>query len=157
MIRRPPRSTLFPYTTLFRSHRDVDFWQTRGQTDVAFVFQNENGAGFSNAKVDTANSNVSGSEALAQDPTGDAGQPVNIICRLNTQLGSEQLGNLFFRFVNCWSNDVRRRFTCELDDVFAEVSFYYFDSLVFQRCIKMNLFGHHALALDDLPGAALDR
>src|SRR2546425_4974383 len=23
MIRRPPRSTLFPYTTLFRSHRDA--------------------------------------------------------------------------------------------------------------------------------------
>src|ERR1019366_10124044 len=26
MIRRPPRSTLFPYTTLFRSS-DVPFWQ----------------------------------------------------------------------------------------------------------------------------------
>src|SRR5258708_18405453 len=24
MIRRPPRSTLFPYTTLFRSHQDFD-------------------------------------------------------------------------------------------------------------------------------------
>src|SRR2546427_12573266 len=24
MIRRPPRSTLFPYTTLFRSHRRAD-------------------------------------------------------------------------------------------------------------------------------------
>src|SRR5256885_5362727 len=24
MIRRPPRSTLFPYTTLFRSHCEVD-------------------------------------------------------------------------------------------------------------------------------------
>src|SRR5256885_9216851 len=24
MIRRPPRSTLFPYTTLFRSHRAVE-------------------------------------------------------------------------------------------------------------------------------------
>src|SRR5256885_4350253 len=24
MIRRPPRSTLFPYTTLFRSQRDID-------------------------------------------------------------------------------------------------------------------------------------
>src|SRR2546427_2418324 len=24
MIRRPPRSTLFPYTTLFRSHRVLD-------------------------------------------------------------------------------------------------------------------------------------
>src|SRR5437870_9647184 len=27
MIRRPPRSTLFPYTTLFRSH--VDTWRLR--------------------------------------------------------------------------------------------------------------------------------
>src|SRR3712207_8925020 len=24
MIRRPPRSTLFPYTTLFRSHRNIE-------------------------------------------------------------------------------------------------------------------------------------
>src|SRR5438034_7906723 len=24
MLRRPPRSTLFPYTTLFRSHADVE-------------------------------------------------------------------------------------------------------------------------------------
>src|SRR2546422_6364923 len=35
MIRRPPRSTLFPYTTLFRSrtevHCDVDDWQTEGR------------------------------------------------------------------------------------------------------------------------------
>src|SRR2546426_12441441 len=26
MIRRPPRSTLFPYTTLFRSVQDVPLW-----------------------------------------------------------------------------------------------------------------------------------
>src|SRR3712207_9021324 len=32
MIRRPPRSTLFPYTTLFRSYtvkKDISFWQTQ--------------------------------------------------------------------------------------------------------------------------------
>src|SRR5688572_31537793 len=29
MIRRPPRSTLFPYTTLFRSWGDPDFQGTR--------------------------------------------------------------------------------------------------------------------------------
>src|SRR2546426_7008829 len=32
MIRRPPRSTLFPYTTLFRSHepaREMTLWGTR--------------------------------------------------------------------------------------------------------------------------------
>src|SRR2546430_7354498 len=31
MIRRPPRSTLFPYTTLFRSHREHDQRQRRGR------------------------------------------------------------------------------------------------------------------------------
>src|SRR5256885_12336660 len=28
MIRRPPRSTLFPYTTLFRSH--IKLWKNKG-------------------------------------------------------------------------------------------------------------------------------
>src|SRR2546425_8499670 len=42
MIRRPPRSTLFPYTTLFRSHDDVGrngrhFMQLRTQMAEADV------------------------------------------------------------------------------------------------------------------------
>src|SRR2546430_13189306 len=36
MIRRPPRSTLFPYTTLFRSHRGVVDLQRIGAEIVAF-------------------------------------------------------------------------------------------------------------------------
>src|SRR3712207_7559059 len=35
MIRRPPRSTLFPYTTLFRSRRDVGGHRLRGQRQRA--------------------------------------------------------------------------------------------------------------------------
>src|SRR2546430_7928735 len=35
MIRRPPRSTLFPYTTLFRSHIEYDFPVNRGSLAVA--------------------------------------------------------------------------------------------------------------------------
>src|SRR5258708_27133002 len=31
MIRRPPRSTLFPYTTLFRSHRAQRGWRPEGR------------------------------------------------------------------------------------------------------------------------------
>src|SRR5260370_10065598 len=31
MIRRPPRSTLFPYTTLFRSHDVLEKHEGRGQ------------------------------------------------------------------------------------------------------------------------------
>src|SRR3712207_7307695 len=38
MIRRPPRSTLFPYTTLFRSVADREVAQTLGiDTDRVFV------------------------------------------------------------------------------------------------------------------------
>src|SRR2546422_7503782 len=32
MIRRPPRSTLFPYTTLFRSLRALELWRAGGPT-----------------------------------------------------------------------------------------------------------------------------
>src|SRR5258708_19244221 len=32
MIRRPPRSTLFPYTTLFRSRLDFLFWPSTSST-----------------------------------------------------------------------------------------------------------------------------
>src|SRR5689334_23951589 len=35
MIRRPPRSTLFPYTTLFRSLRSSDSERTRSDGDAA--------------------------------------------------------------------------------------------------------------------------
>src|SRR3712207_7436245 len=36
MIRRPPRSTLFPYTTLFRSQAELVGWMTRrGKVSLA--------------------------------------------------------------------------------------------------------------------------
>src|SRR3712207_8989816 len=46
MIRRPPRSTLFPYTTLFRSYGAEDtlkMWPSirRGEEKNIFVFQEE--------------------------------------------------------------------------------------------------------------------
>src|SRR5436309_8883644 len=38
MIRRPPRSTLFPYTTLFRSHRSRGApWRRRPRSAAAAV------------------------------------------------------------------------------------------------------------------------
>src|SRR5690625_6372054 len=35
LIRRPPRSTLFPYTTLFRSR--IEYWALEYDTQVEFV------------------------------------------------------------------------------------------------------------------------
>src|SRR5258708_28415014 len=39
MIRRPPRSTLFPYTTLFRSFPDVDTFHLGGGTGLQPVLK----------------------------------------------------------------------------------------------------------------------
>src|SRR5256885_10557820 len=47
MIRRPPRSTLFPYTTLFRSHAVTEFKdpqpQLRGVTHQFVTYQRKDG------------------------------------------------------------------------------------------------------------------
>src|SRR3989442_5830461 len=41
MIRRPPRSTLFPYTTLFRSHRIWHLAWRLGNCHVVFTVPSE--------------------------------------------------------------------------------------------------------------------
>src|SRR2546426_2753799 len=55
MIRRPPRSTLFPYTTLFRSGADVKDFDNDGWVDVFYnnlmgqtwaLFRNQRGKSF---------------------------------------------------------------------------------------------------------------
>src|SRR2546426_5782517 len=52
MIRRPPRSTLFPYTTLFRSRNDLT--------------QAEAGLAVAKAQLDNATAQLKRSEALYQ-------------------------------------------------------------------------------------------
>src|SRR5256885_12291918 len=39
MIRRPPRSTLFPYTTLFRSHRSAHIHSVHEETSSQSISQ----------------------------------------------------------------------------------------------------------------------
>src|SRR2546430_13580914 len=46
MIRRPPRSTLFPYTTLFRSYEyEMGAWTSAGGAFAALVFFHDAKAG----------------------------------------------------------------------------------------------------------------
>src|SRR3712207_949746 len=60
MIRRPPRSTLFPYTTLFRATTYDEFMaavkilKKQGMNDLILDLQ-ENGGGYLNAAVRIAN------------------------------------------------------------------------------------------------------
>src|SRR5256885_12230897 len=59
MIRRPPRSTLFPYTTLFRSHGGAGLGVDAGQ--------------FGNRRPHTERS---------EEHTSELQSPCNLVCRL---------------------------------------------------------------------------
>src|SRR2546426_8561866 len=71
MIRRPPRSTLFPYTTLFRSHQPsynlVNFFAVDATGLPLVVFQ----FGFVNA-----------SGKRSEEHTSELQSPCNLVCRL---------------------------------------------------------------------------
>src|SRR5256885_9582701 len=71
MIRRPPRSTLFPYTTLFRSPGDRGRGDCRASEAAARADQSPAGHG-------SAHTIVSRSE----EHTSELQSPCNLVCRL---------------------------------------------------------------------------
>src|SRR2546426_8631448 len=91
MIRRPPRSTLFPYTTLFRSHllvrrrhdaggkltqrlgdRRLDI--LRGGVDVAVQGELKRNVGVAEAR--------GGRHLRSEEHTSELQSPCNLVCRL---------------------------------------------------------------------------
>src|SRR2546430_6633026 len=66
MIRRPPRSTLFPYTTLFRS-----------PTRIAWAVRSSRRAGSSSARDQAA-----GSRSRSEEHTSELQSQSNLVCRL---------------------------------------------------------------------------
>src|SRR5260370_25949905 len=93
MIRRPPRSTLFPYTTLFRSEREVrnapkviivnesmarKFW---GTLDVLgkHISININGKGNGWNEIDA---DVFPQNIRSEEHTSELQSHLNLVCRL---------------------------------------------------------------------------
>src|SRR5256885_9264458 len=67
MIRRPPRSTLFPYTTLFRSLLEIPLVERLGQVrEIGF-------------RDDTRSL---GDEQRSEEHTSELQSPCNLVCRL---------------------------------------------------------------------------
>src|SRR5256885_13110170 len=75
MIRRPPRSTLFPYTTLFRSHRFIDVAAPNSQRAIHHrrIVENEN--------LFRCGSAV-GRQDRSEEHTSELQSPCNLVCRL---------------------------------------------------------------------------
>src|SRR5256885_10695434 len=86
MIRRPPRSTLFPYTTLFRSH-DVAHLLSQvggeGGERIAQLLEPGGELAFTRALVDVRVPAGAVQEGdRSEEHTSELQSPCNLVCRL---------------------------------------------------------------------------
>src|SRR5260370_18320143 len=83
MIRRPPRSTLFPYTTLFRSTPSLPnsfaSASTRGRLSVRVSSSKKNS--FTCGKAFFAHF-ISAGEGRSEEHTSELQSHLNLVCRL---------------------------------------------------------------------------
>src|SRR3989475_8717589 len=87
MIRRPPRSTLFPYTTLFRS--DLRAW--RG--DVALLKREHALLRRTIARFDAARLGRRGWRSRSEEHTSELQSQSNLVCRLLLEKKKKQQAN----------------------------------------------------------------
>src|SRR5256885_11504099 len=79
MIRRPPRSTLFPYTTLFRSLEEPNA-ACHAKLDAVIDWSSD---GFSKVKPRTISRACNKAlEARSEEHTSELQSPCNLVCRL---------------------------------------------------------------------------
>src|SRR2546430_4880273 len=82
MIRRPPRSTLFPYTTLFRSLKsekmvlDPNALDAKGTTTIDWFVPSLDG------KYIAISISQGGSEDRSEEHTSELQSQSNLVCRL---------------------------------------------------------------------------
>src|SRR2546430_9882641 len=98
MIRRPPRSTLFPYTTLFRSKYLIDNinYQKIRITTTAMV--NQSAIEF----VD----DLGQTKRRSEEHTSELQSQSNLVCRLLLEKKKKNQPHARYRFLHRRSNDV---------------------------------------------------
>src|SRR2546429_3725767 len=92
MIRRPPRSTLFPYTTLFRSLSKSELPETEGLLRIRVSFDKDartitvadNGIGMSRQEV----------IERSEEHTSELQSRLHLVCRLLLEKNQQEVGAL---------------------------------------------------------------
>src|SRR5258708_14306988 len=88
MIRRPPRSTLFPYTTLFRSLTDAEIAQLATDAACLFDLTKERGAlGVCAHRRPTAGGRP---HRRSEEHTSELQSPDHLVCRLLLEKKKQQ-------------------------------------------------------------------
>src|SRR5205807_3946467 len=97
MLRRPPRSTLFPYTTLFRSVRRIGSARCQSQlrdrcdgsqclatkTECGHILQIGERCNFGSSMSRQCQRQLIGSDAArSEEHTSELQSPCNLVCRL---------------------------------------------------------------------------
>src|SRR5256885_5264113 len=95
MIRRPPRSTLFPYTTLFRSEGNAEPFnskqqrhgaghQTNGEKSTGDELERANGDRREASQVSKLRDRAAIKDAhhRSEEHTSELQSPCNLVCRL---------------------------------------------------------------------------
>src|SRR2546429_3623934 len=86
MIRRPPRSTLFPYTTLFRSVTALMAGCSSGvkldETPVTDAGATSTGQGSGAGTGSTSQSGISGVDLRSEEHTSELQSRLHLVCRL---------------------------------------------------------------------------
>src|SRR5256885_11252336 len=85
MIRRPPRSTLFPYTTLFRSANVLAPLQAKDIRVLVYEGAGSFGNGavmFDTAEAAAIMSKAQGKPVRSEEHTSELQSPCNLVCRL---------------------------------------------------------------------------
>src|SRR5256885_9737844 len=82
MIRRPPRSTLFPYTTLFRSRI---IWEVAANADLPMARDEYEAAPF-----------VVVARRRSEEHTSELQSPCNLVCRLLLEKKKTRLNGLYW-------------------------------------------------------------
>src|SRR5438270_10660721 len=84
MIRRPPRSTLFPYTTLFRSIASRFFGIAIGGTE----------------KLGTGRGGAWGATGRSEEHTSELQSQSNLVCRLLLEKKKKIIGHSAAHYIN---------------------------------------------------------
>src|SRR2546425_8098208 len=82
MIRRPPRSTLFPYTTLFRSNRDMCNSKMSPRMRGASARGAIDNAEFGRSGEDLGRRESRGAEKRSEEHTSELQSLAYLVCRL---------------------------------------------------------------------------
>src|SRR5690242_21273212 len=102
MIRRPPRSTLFPYTTLFRSDAVGTGLEGAGDQDDPGVFTP--GARAHGAQLPhlarTSAAGTAAAQTRSEEHTSELQSHVNLVCRLLLEKKKKKTDNKIEYIIN---------------------------------------------------------